>query len=229
MLGDILKGIGVGEDKLDDAMDKINEAIEARIEEAVTKLKAKNGELIGKLKEAKRGAGDGPDLSDYEEKILELQDQMAKINKESSKKVQALEKELEQAKGMHQSESQAVARLVIDRGLTDALMASGVDEKHLPILREYHKARVQVIQEGDERKAVYKAADGDKPLAEYLKTWAETEGKSYVKAPVHQGGPVFGGRVGSMSGKKMTLTELSALDGKEQAKFFAQGGQLLQE
>jgi hypothetical protein len=224
MLGDILKGIGVGEDKLDDAMDKINEAIEARIEEAVTKLKAKNGELIGKLKEAKRGAGDGPDLSDYEEKILDLQEQMAKINKESSKKVQTLEKELEQAKGMHQSESQAVARLVIDRGLTDALMASGVDDKHLPILREYHKARVQVIQEGDERKAVYKAADGDKPLAEYLKTWSETEGKAYVKAPAHAGGPVFNARASSTTVKKLAFAEFKALEGKAQAQFFADGG-----
>ena len=228
MLGQTLKGLGIAEEKLDDALEAINDLIEKQIEEAVKGLKNKNGELIAKLKQAKRE--DSPDTSDLEDQIEALKSQLEKTVKESTRKIQQQEKELVEAKKGYESESAAVARLVIDRGLTDALIQSGADEKHLPILREYHRSKVKVVQDGDERRAVYEAADGEKPVADYMKAWLESDGKPYAKAPAHQGGPIVNRSApGPQTGKKLSLVEFQSLEAKEQSKFFADGGALIQE
>lgn len=202
-LKELLEKVKEGTD-IDDVLGQIIELHE----DGISGLKRKNDELIGKVKRLKAGESSG-DVDKLEEELAQYKDQAEKLTREKTRIERDYARKLEDLGGKLKSEAEFTSRLVVDRGLTDALIKAGIDEEHLPILREFHKSKVKLT---DDREPLYTAADGEKPLADYLKTWAETEGKRYVKAPVHMGGPVIG-KKGSFTGKdfsKMSLDEITA-------------------
>ena len=168
-------------------------AIAAAVEEALAPLKTKNRDLLTKLNKAKQGDSIDPvDLEKLEGELDSLKAQLADANKQLKTANTNAEKAA-QALAAEQAHTQ---RLLINDGLTQALTAAGVkDPMHLKaaaaLLRDEYKPAVTA--DGENRVAMV----GDKPLAEFVKTWAQgDEGKSFVSAQQNGGGGAQGGKAG---------------------------------
>lgn len=182
----------------------IDAAVAAAVEEATSGLKAKNQELLGKLKKAQQGAQIEPaELEAVERERDQLKAELTKAQKEltkSAKEIEALTKQVQEAEGF-------TSRLLVDSGLSAALVEAGVTNPvHQKAVKAMLAGQVQIAIEGDAR--VPKV--GDKALAEYVKEWAASdEGKHFVTAPDGNGGGAGNGgrhvepkQVGNWGGTK---------------------------
>ena len=162
---------------------EVKDAIAAAVEEATSGLKAKNQELLGKLKKAQQGAQIEPaELEAVERERDQLKAELSKAQKEASKfakDVEALTKQVQEAEGF-------TSKLLVDNGLSDALAKAGVTNPvHQKAVKAMLAGQVQIAAEGDAR--IPKI--GDKALADYVKEWAASdEGKHFVSAPDNSGG-----------------------------------------
>ena len=176
---------------------EVQEAIKSAIEEATAALAAKNKELLGELKEARKGKTINPeDVEKLESRIEELQGQLSEAQKTAKKATADAEKAtkaLSDAEGFTQ-------RLLVDNGLTDALAKAGVTNPvHLKAAKALLGGQVQIVADGDQKVAKV----GDKALADYIGEWAKgDEGKFFVAAPMNSGGGAGGGSGGSGSAAK---------------------------
>jgi hypothetical protein len=166
----------------------VKEAIAAAVKDATDGLKRKNDELLAEVKEARKGkAIDPAELEKRDALIEELQGQVTAAQK-AAKLAQG---EAEKAAKALQGESAYVQSLLVDNGLTAALTAAGVTTAaHLKAVKAMLAGQVQIVAEGEQRLAKV----GDKPLAEFVSTWAKgDEGKYFVAAPNNTGGGSQGG------------------------------------
>lgn len=176
---------------------EVQEAIKSAIEEATAALAAKNKELLGELKEARKGKTINPeDVEKLESRIEELQGQLSEAQKTAKKATADAEKAtkaLADAEGFTQ-------RLLVDNGLTDALAKAGVTNPvHLKAAKALLGGQVQIVADGDQKVAKV----GDKALADYIGEWAKgDEGKFFVAAPMNSGGGAGGGSGGAGSAAK---------------------------
>ena len=183
-------------------------AIKAAVEEATAALAAKNKELLGELKEARKGKTINPeDVEKLESRIEELTGQLSEAQKTAKKATTDAEKAtkaLADAEGFTQ-------RLLVDNGLTDALTKAGVSNPvHLKAAKALLNGQVQIVADGDSKVAKV----GDKALAEFIAEWAKgDEGKFFVAAPNNTGGGANGGSGGS-GGK---TTDLKFIDPSDRA------------
>lgn len=183
-------------------------AIKAAVEEATAALAAKNKELLGELKEARKGKTINPeDVEKLESRIEELTGQLSEAQKTAKKATTEAEKAtkaLADAEGFTQ-------RLLVDNGLTDALTKAGVSNPvHLKAAKALLNGQVQIVADGDSKVAKV----GDKALAEFIGEWAKgDEGKFFVAAPNNSGGGASGGSGGS--GNKPT--DLKTVDPSDRA------------
>lgn len=163
-------------------------AIKAAVEEATAALAAKNKELLGELKEARKGKTINPeDVEKLESRIEELTGQLSEAQKTAKKATTDAEKAtkaLADAEGFTQ-------RLLVDNGLTDALTKAGVSNPvHLKAAKALLNGQVQIVADGDNKVAKV----GDKALADFIGEWAKgDEGKFFVAAPNNSGGGATGG------------------------------------
>lgn len=202
----------------------IKEAVDAALEEAnvehdanVKGLKDKNRELLGKLKAAEKGEGDPAEVARLEGEVEAL---TAKV-KESEKALKGLTKERDELKTGFETESNFSRKLLVDNGLTEALVAANVGKQFLPAVKAMLAGQVTLKTEGDERKAFI----GDKSLGDYIKEWSQgDDGKHYVSAPANGGAGANGGK--AAEGKTMTRAAFEALGPAEQSKFSIEGGKL---
>lgn len=187
-------------------------ALQAAIDEAVAKskeeaqaaaaaLQANNKKLLDQLREAKKHAEIDPaKYAALEDKVDELTEQLTqresafkKLEKDSSTQLANLTKQIESETGFTKS-------LLVDNGLSDALVKAGVEPAFLPAVKAMLKAQVQVVAEGDARVAKV----GDKPLTDFVGAWATSdEGKHFIKAPANGGGGAGGG---AGAGKVTTIS-----------------------
>lgn len=183
-------------------------AIKAAVEEATAALAAKNKELLGELKEARKGKTINPeDVEKLESRIEELTGQLTeaqKTAKTATKQAEAAAKQLADAEGFTQ-------RLLVDNGLTDALTKAGVSNPvHLKAAKALLSGQVQIVADGDSKVAKV----GEKALADFIGEWAKgDEGKFFVAAPNNSGGGANGGSGGS--GNK--TTDLTKIDPNDKA------------
>lgn len=168
---------------------EVKDAIAAAVEEATSGLKAKNAELLGKLKKAQQGSSIDPaELQAVEQERDQLKAALDKANKDLKKAatdLESLNKRAEAAEGF-------ASRLLIDNGLTEALVKAGVTNPiHQKAARAMLKeAGITLATEGDNR--IPKV--GDKVLADYVKEWAAgDEGKHFVTATDANGGGAANG------------------------------------
>lgn len=167
-------------------------AIKAAVEEATAALASKNKELLGELKEARKGKTINPeDVEKLESRIEELTGQLSeaqKTAKKASTDAEKAAKALADAEGFTQ-------RLLVDNGLNDALAKAGVTNPvHLKAVKSMLASQVQVVAEGDTRVAKV----GDKALGDFVNEWAKgDEGKFFVAAPNNSGGGANGSGGGS--------------------------------
>lgn len=200
------------------------EAIKAAVEEATAALAAKNRELLGELKDARKGKAVNPeDLEKLESRIEELTGQLTeaqKAAKTAAKESETVRKQLTDAEGFTQ-------RLLVDNGLTAELTKAGVTNPvHIKAVKAMLGSQVQVVTDGDQRVAKV----GDKALSDYVSEWAKSdEGKFFVAAPANSGG---GARPGAGQGgakvmKRADYDAAVASGDTSAASFFKDGGKLI--
>lgn len=195
---------------------KIDEAIES----ATSGLAKKNQELLGELKEARKGrAIDPAELDRLQSKIDAMEVDLSNAAKASKEK----DKALKLAQDALASESGFTQKLLLDNGLTDALVKAGVANQFLPAVKAMLGTQAKVIVDGDSRKAVI----GDKELSEFVSAWATTdEGKQFISAPSNGGGGASGGAGGGSNAKVWTRERFDAASHYERAEFAKAGGKV---
>lgn len=200
------------------------EAIQAAIEAATAPILAKNKELLGELKKAKKGVEIDPQVvSDLESQVEDLQ---AKLT-ESGKALKTATETATKATKQLEAETGFTQKLLIDNGLLETLGKHGVtDPAYQKAAVAMLRSGVQVAIDGDNRIAKY----GDKALADYVKEWTSSdEGKRFVAAPANSGSGAHGGS-GSGAAKTMTRADFdskSIAGDASLAAFFKDGGKVV--
>lgn len=191
--------------------DEVKQAIKDAVDAAIQPLAAKNKELLGELKEARKGATISP------EKVEALEAQIDALKTELGNAQGAAKKALkdyEATKQQLDAEAGFTQKLLVENGLTDALTKVGVtNPAFLKAVKSQLASQVQLIAEGDNRIAKV----GDKALADYVTEWAKSEeGKYFVSAPANSGGGSGGGSNGGSGQTK------GKIDGtlNERAEYF---------
>ena len=196
---------------------KIKEAVE----EATIGLAKKNQELLGELKDARKGRSIDPaELDKLQEKIDSLELDLSNANKSSKEK----DKALKLAQDTLVSESGFTHKLLLDNGLTDALVKSGVAAQFLPAVKAMLGTQAKIIADGDARKAVI----GDKDLTDFISSWVTSdEGKHYISAPANGGGGASGGANNSSNAKVWTREKFDTSSHFERSEFAKSGGKVV--
>ena len=187
-----------------DANDKetkaaLAKAVKDAVDEAVTGLQAKNTELLGKLKKAQKDATIDP--ADHAALQAELDDTESKLAT-ALKEAKAATKAADDAKKALEGESKVAHNLLVDNGLSAALLENGVKKaSYLKAAKAMLAGQVVLTADGDKRIAKV----GDKTLAEFVKEWAASdEGKAFVDAAVNSGGGADGGAGGGAGDTDMS-------------------------
>ena len=205
-------------------MDISEEELKAKIDEAIEAatggLAKKNQELIAELREARKGrAIDPAELDRLQSKIDALEVDLGSAQKASKEQA----KLLKQAQDALASESGFTQKLLLDNGLTDALVKAGVANQFLPAVKAMLGSQAKIITDGDARKAII----GDKELTEFVSSWATSdEGKHYIAAPSNGGGGASGGSGGSSGQKVWTRERFDAASHYERSEFAKAGGKV---
>ena len=193
-------------------------AIKVMVDEAVNSLATKNKELLGELKEARKGATISPETVDKLE--AQIDSLKAEVGTAQSA-AKAHLKQYEQANKLLESETGFTQKLLVDNGLGDALIKAGVSNPALlKAVKSMLSSQVQVVTDGDIRVAKV----GDKPLVEWIADWSKTdEAKSFITATQNNGGGATGGSNQSI-GKTMTRTQFDAQSPASKMEFSKGGG-----
>ena len=102
------------------------------VKEATEGLANKNKELLAELKEARKGQEIKPEVV---EKLQAQIDALEKENGEFSRQIKEKDKVIEKVNAQLQSESGFTTKLLLDSGLTDALVKAGVAAPMLPAVK----------------------------------------------------------------------------------------------
>lgn len=212
-------------DKLtDDIRGEIEAAYEQDVTEEVSGLKSKNGELIAANKTLRQqlASGGGADAAKLANELEEIKERSAAEKNTYDRELARLTRELDKATKAAQVESQAVAQLVADNGLHEALVGVGVKPEFIPAVKAMLRSDVKVSAEGDKRVALM----GDKPLGEAIKAWAATDaGKVYVLTPPNGGGGSGGsGPNVSSGGKVVKRADFERMTPADQQAFIVKDG-----
>ena len=205
-------------------MEISEEELKAKIDEAIESatggLAKKNQELLAELKEARKGkAIDPAEIDRLQSKIDALEADLGTAAK--AKKDQ--EKALKLAQDALASESGFTQKLLLDNGLTDALVKAGVAAQYLPAVKAMLGTQAKVVVDGDSRKAVI----GDKDLTDFVSGWATSdEGKHYLAAPNNGGGGASGGSGGASGQKIWTRERFDSASHFERSEFAKAGGKV---
>lgn len=202
-----------------DAVAEALEEAETAHETAVSGLKEKNRELLGKLKNANKGEPKPEEIERLEAEIETLKEG----KKAADKTIKTLTTERDTHKTTAESESKAARKLTVDTALTSALLEANVGKQFLGTLKDSLSLKVTDVKvDGDTRTPMV----GDKSLGDYVKAFASSdEGKHFVVAPANGGSGALGGKAPG-SGKTMARTAFKSLAPTAQAAFMKEGGTL---
>jgi hypothetical protein len=197
----------------------IAEQIKVAVEEATNGLVKKNSELLAELKDARKGKQIDPaELDKLQEKVDGLENQL----NASQKTIKEQQKAFEQTKAALDSESGFTSKLLLDNGLTDALVKAGVATPFLPAVKAMLSSQAKIAIDGDVRKAVI----GDKDLSAFVTEWATSDdGKHYIAAPQNNGGGASGGS-NSTGQQVVNRSTFDAMSHPERASFAKSGGKV---
>ena len=195
------------------------EELDAAIEEATAPLIKKRDELLKEVKTARKNLENVGDVEKLHERIEALEterDTLLKSQKETTKKLETVAKQLE-------SESGFTSRLLLDNGLTGALVKAGIKKELLPAAKALFSQQAKVIAEGDTRKAVI----GDKELSAFVGEWAASdEGKHFVQAPTNGGGGADGSKNTPQGDKVVNRATWDTMSHVERSQFAVSGGKV---
>lgn len=198
---------------------EFKDALSAAVAEATEGLKAKNTELLGKLKKAQKDSAIDPaDLAAVEAERDELRGKLTEAQKAAQKATKAAEDATKRAADI----DSAYANTLRDGALTEALTKAGVTNPvHLKAAKALLASGVQVVDENG-AKAV-KA--GDKALGDFITEWAGgDEGKHFVIAPDTNGGGSHGGRGANTNAPRVSRSQFEAMDAGARMAHHKSGG-----
>ncbi|MDN3273384.1 hypothetical protein QWJ07_03955 [Frankia sp. RB7] len=192
--------------------DAVTAAVKTQVDEVAGGLKSKNDELLGEVKglKEKLKSFDGVDADEYktlktekrtkDDKNSDPVELRQRIEGEFTPKVEAANQRAEAAEGK-------LKQHIIDSQLTTSLLEAGVAKEFLPAAKALLQSsrKIDVSDSGA-------VVDG-KPVAEFAKTWATSDGKPFIAAADNNGGGSKGGSGGGAAGKKaseMTRAEKSS-------------------
>ena len=172
-------------------------------------LAAKNRELLSEVKTYKakaKGADIDPEEhAKLQSEVEELRIQLDKSSKSAKTEAEKLQKALTEKDGALQS-------ILIDGGLTEAMVKAGVRPELMPAVKALLRSRAAIKADGGQ----YQAVMGDKAIAEAVSEWAASdEGKHFVAAPANNGGGALGAGSGGGRAKRfsdMTTEERTTLN-----------------
>ena len=176
-------------------------------------MRAKNSELLSEVKKQKNKNRE-VDVDAYH-KALDEVDTLKSENAKLSGEIKLKGKDFEKLTALVGEKDGALQKLIIDDGLTNALVSAGVVSEFVPAVKALLRSQAQLKDN--------QAMVGDKPLADFMTEWSAGEGKIYIKAPANSGGGAGGGSSGDGS-------NMGKLDGTKaeqeayiKAKFNIQG------
>lgn len=176
----------------------LKQQIADAVKEATDALAAKNRELLAELKAAKKGQEIKPEeLEKLQAKNDALESELATVQKQVKEQTKLLEK----AQTDLQAENGFTTKLLLDNGLTDALVKAGVSMPLLSAVKAMLTAQAKIIADGENRKVVI----GEKDLTTFITEWsASDEGKHFISAPQNTGGGANGGQSGSTNNENLS-------------------------
>lgn len=175
--------------EIDTNSDEFKQALQEAVAEATEGLKAKNSELLGKIKKLQQATGITPeDLAAVESERDTLKAELQAAKRELTKAQRAAEEAGKRAAEIDTAYSRSIA----DSALTEALTKAGVTNPiHLKATKALLSGQIAVVDEDGKR--IVKA--GDKALGDFIQEWASSdEGKHFVTAPDASGGGAQGAR-----------------------------------
>jgi len=214
------------EKKLEDLELKLAEA-----QKSIDALVAKNKELLDEKRATKSGAE--RQLLEAQDRIAELETQVAKVTADSKKAEEKSAAAIKAAQDAALAKSAKLGQLIRDEGLQRELLAVGIKNPvHLKAAMAMLREQVQVDEEKGEAFVAAKdaktGAETRKALAEFVKEWGVgDEGKAFVTVPGSSGGGSAGpGSGAGSSGKTMGRAAFEALDPTARVEFSKAGGTL---
>lgn len=204
-------------------------ALQKLIDNATSGLKAKNDELLGDLRKNK-------------DTMKTIQDQIDKIQKEKEEAeaaaaaksgdvetikanlTKAFEKEKANLLSERDSFKSQLNQVLIDKGLSEALIGANVAPHHMKAVTAMIKAEAkgEIVVENDTPVAKFNG----KLIKEFISEWSQSdEGKHYVAAPNNGGGGASGsnGSGKAAGAKTITEAEFNSLAPKDRASLMASG------
>lgn len=202
-----------------DTKKALKEAVDAAVAEATTGLVEKNKELLVKLKKATKDAAIDP--AEYQT-LSEAKDAAEAKLAEMSKALKQAAADADKAKKAFEAESKFTSKLLIDNGLTEAIIKAGVKPEMSKAVKALLAGQVTLKIDGENRNAVM----GDKSLSDAVAEWSlSEEGKHFVTAPANGGGDAKGGG-GKPAAKTLSRTAYEALAPNDKMEFTKSGGTL---
>lgn len=176
---------------MSDELDEMKASIEA--------LQSKNRELLGELKVAKAKAK-GAEIDP--EQFAQLQNELEELRTQNDKLAKTSKSEIEKLSNALSEKDGALQQYLIDGGLTEALVKSGVRPELMKAAKAMLKSQAAIKADDGN----YQALMGDAPLADAVAAWAASdEGKYFVSAPANSGGGATGGNNGNTTAPKGNL------------------------
>jgi hypothetical protein len=185
-------------------------------ETAIEGLKAKNKDLLTKLAKARTAGGEGSaeEVTRLENELettqTTLRDTQSKL-RTAERDLKAVTTERDTAARELETETAFGRNMVVENGLTAALTEANVAPEFMDAAKAMLSGKATVKEVDGKREAF---AD-DKPLGEFVKTWAESDkGKVFVAAPNNAGGNAGestpAGQAGSKKISEMNHVERTA-------------------
>ncbi len=114
-----------------------------------------------------------------------------------------------------------ISRMLIDGGLKDAMLETGVNPDLLDGALASLRGNVKVIQDDKgARRAIVETDLGEVAIGQFVKEWAGSKGKAYLAKPVGSNAPGSGARPG---GKSITRATFDGMNDQQRVEAMKNG------
>ncbi|MGY3265807.1 hypothetical protein [Lysobacter sp. HA35] len=210
---------GTSVSEFDPNSQEFKDAVRAAVAEETEGLRAKNTELLGKLKKAQKDSAIDPEEhAALEAERDDLKGKLQVAEKAAKKAITDAEAATKRATEIDGAYSNSLR----DAALTESLAKAGVTNPvHLKAAKALLASSVAVVDENGAR--VVKA--GDKALADYITEWAGgDEGKHFVAATHTSGGGSQGSSRANSTAKSVSRTAFEGMSPADQMAHSKAGG-----
>lgn len=177
-------------------------------------------ELEALKAEGKTAKPDDTKMAEMATARKNLEQKIAKMEKDHAKVVEGLQAAVKKREAK-------ITALLIDDGLTKALIDSGVGKEYLKAAKALLRSDCTVVEEDDDYRAIVKSDLGDMEIGKYVTDWvASDEGKVFI--PPAKGGDAGGtpnksgktsfGEPNPWDDKSLNLTEQGRIIKEDRAK-----------